>query len=63
MSRLLFLIHGMWATPHAWRHWRGYFEQRGWHVVAPPLRHHEDSPLEPAPGLGTTSLLDYAADL
>lgn len=63
MSRLLFLIHGMWATPNAWRHWRGYFEERGWHVVAPPLRHHENAPLEPAAGLGTTSLLDYAADL
>ena len=63
MDRTLVMIHGMWAAPDAWRHWRGYFEGRGWHVLTPALRHHDAPPLEPPAGLGTTSLLSYAEDL
>src|SRR5262245_31960557 len=63
MDRTLVMIHGMWATAHVWRHWRAFFEARGWHVLTPALRHHDVPPLEPPAALGTTSLLDYAADL
>jgi pimeloyl-ACP methyl ester carboxylesterase len=57
------MIHGMWGTPHVWRHWRAVLEARGWSVHAPALRQHNAPPLKPPPGLGTTSLLDYATDL
>jgi pimeloyl-ACP methyl ester carboxylesterase len=63
MTRTVVMIHGMWATPAAWHRWRIRFEARGWTVLTPALRHHEAPPLQPPPGLGTTSLLDYAADL
>jgi pimeloyl-ACP methyl ester carboxylesterase len=63
MQRVVVMIHGMWATPIAWRRWRACFEERGWEVLTPALRHHEAPPLKPPPELGTTSLLDYAADL
>lgn len=58
------MIHGMWGSPAYWEKFRGYFEGRGYRCVAPTLRHHGgafDDP--PHPELGTTSLLDYAADL
>jgi pimeloyl-ACP methyl ester carboxylesterase len=63
MSRTVVMIHGMWATPHVWRHWRSTFESLGWQVLTPALRHHDAPPLQPPDALGTTSLLDYAADL
>lgn len=63
MARLAILIHGMWGTPDVWQNWRGFLEQRGWQTLAPALRHHDAPPLSPPPGLGTTSLLDYVADL
>jgi len=63
MARVAVFIHGMWATPDVWRNWRTALEDRGWQTVAPVLRHHDAPPLSPPSGLGTTSLLDYAADL
>ncbi|HEX2887911.1 alpha/beta hydrolase [Vineibacter terrae] len=63
MERTLVMIHGMWGTPHVWRHWRAFLEARGWQVSTPALRHHDAPPFAPPPGLGTTSLLDYADDL
>ncbi|WP_178130476.1 alpha/beta hydrolase [Reyranella sp. CPCC 100927] len=63
MERSVVMIHGMWATPHVWRHWKPFFEQRGWTVLTPVLRHHDAPPLSAPAGLGTLSLLDYAADL
>ncbi|HJQ56448.1 MAG TPA: alpha/beta hydrolase [Vineibacter sp.] len=63
MDRNIVLIHGMWGTPHVWRHWRQTLEGRGWTVHAPALRHHDAPPLKPPAALGTASLLDYAADL
>jgi pimeloyl-ACP methyl ester carboxylesterase len=63
MAKLAVLIHGMWGTPVVWRNWKSFLEQRGWQTLAPALRHHDVSPLEPPVQLGTTSLLDYAADL
>lgn len=63
MAKLAVLIHGMWATPDVWRNWAPFLERRGWQAVAPALRHHEAPPLAPPAELGTTSLMDYAADL
>ena len=62
MAKLAVLIHGMWATPDVWRNWAAFLERRGWQTVAPTLRHHVRLPAPPAE-LGTTSLMDYAADL
>ena len=63
MAKVAVFIHGMWGTPDVWRNWRPAFEARGWQTVAPALRHHDASADAPPKGLGTTSLLDYAADL
>jgi pimeloyl-ACP methyl ester carboxylesterase len=63
MARLAVLIHGMWATSEVWRNWRSFLEAQGWQATAPTLRHHEALPAIPPPGLGTTSLRDYVADL
>jgi len=63
MERSVVMIHGMWATPHVWRHWGPFFAERGWTVLTPTLRHHEAPPLSAPARLGTVSLLDYAADL
>jgi pimeloyl-ACP methyl ester carboxylesterase len=63
MAKVAVFIHGMWGTPDVWRNWRPFLEARGWQTIAPALRHHDAPPLSPPAGLGTTSLLDYAADL
>lgn len=63
MAKVAVFIHGMWGTPEVWRNWRPFLEARGWQTMAPALRHHEAPPHAPPADLGTTSLLDYAADL
>ncbi len=63
MAGMAVFIHGMWGTPDVWRNWRAFAEACGWRTMAPALRHHDVPPLEPPPALGTTSLLDYVADL
>jgi pimeloyl-ACP methyl ester carboxylesterase len=63
MAKVAVFIHGMWATPQVWQNWRSFLESRGWTTMAPALRHHDAPPLVAPPDLGTTSLLDYAADL
>ncbi len=63
MAKQAVFIHGMWATPDVWRNWRTFFEARGWQTLAPALRHHDAPPQAPPSELGTTSLLDYVADL
>jgi pimeloyl-ACP methyl ester carboxylesterase len=64
MGKTVFMIHGMWGGEHLWADYRAFFEARGHACVTPTLRHHGVPPEGPAPeGLGTTSLLDYAADL
>ncbi len=63
MDKVAVLIHGMWGTPHVWRHWRAFLEERGWTVMTPTLRHHDAPPLDPPAALGATSLLDYVDDL
>ncbi|MFZ3032638.1 MAG: alpha/beta hydrolase [Parvibaculum sp.] len=63
-GRTIMLIHGMWSRPHVWANFRHYLEDHGYRVIVPTLRHHHAEPDEPShPELGTTSLLDYAADL
>lgn len=58
------LIHGMWCRPHVWANFRNFYEERGYRVVTPRLRHHNmESGSRPHGDLGTTSLLHYAADL
>ncbi|MFO7883737.1 MAG: alpha/beta hydrolase [Desulfobacteraceae bacterium] len=64
MSKTILMIHGMWGGSWCWDRFKGYFENRGYTCIAPDLRHHDITPKDPPPpGLGTTSLLDYAEDL
>ncbi len=64
MARTIFMIHGMWGGPWCWEKFQAYFENQGYQCVVPTLRHHDVPPHgSPPPGLGATSLLDYAADL
>jgi len=58
------MIHGMWGASWYWQDYRHVFERAGYRCIAPSLRYHDVSPTAPPdPRLGTTSLLDYAADL
>src|SRR3990167_1662239 len=58
------LIHGMWSRPHVWDGFRAYFEDRGYEVIVPTLRHHEAAADGlPHPELATTSVADYASDI
>ncbi|MEJ2634735.1 MAG: alpha/beta hydrolase, partial [Calditrichia bacterium] len=64
MSKTIFMIHGMWGTPWYWEYYRNYFKEKGYQFLTPTLRYHDMNPGDlPDPRLGTTSLLDYAADL
>lgn len=64
MSKTIFMIHGMWGGGWHWEKFQGYFEDKGYHCIVPYLRHHDIKPNDtPPPGLGKTSLLDYAEDL
>ncbi len=58
------MIHGMYATGHVWRNWKGFFERAGFEVHTPTLRLHDVDPAAPPPaGLGTLSVAEYVADL
>jgi len=63
MRPSIVMIHGMWAAGWVWDEWVPIFERRGYDCCVPTLRHHDASPHEPPEALGSTSLLDYAADL
>ncbi len=56
------MIHGAFCGAWAFDGWRSVFEKRGFFVHAPTLRFH-DCGKRPPEALGTTSMLDYAADL
>jgi pimeloyl-ACP methyl ester carboxylesterase len=56
------MIHGAFCGGWAFAHWRQMFEANGFAVHIPTLRMH-DCGRHPPDALGTTSLLDYAADL
>src|ERR1051326_7457957 len=55
------MIHGGFCGPWAFDRWAGKFESAGFTVKRPALRFHDRK--DPPQALGTTSLLDYAADL
>ena len=58
------MVHGMWCGKWSWKEYRAFFEEKGYRCRVPVLRHHDiDAGSKPDPLLGTTSLLDYAADL
>jgi pimeloyl-ACP methyl ester carboxylesterase len=64
MEKMIVMIHGMWGGGWYWENYAKYFEARGYRCVRPTLRFHDMNPQEaPDSRLGTTSLLDYAADL
>ena len=64
MTKTIVMIHGMWGNGEYWENYAKYFETRGYRCVRPTLRFHDMNPEgTPDPRLGTTSLLDYAADL
>jgi len=56
------MIHGAFCAGWAFDGWRALFEAEGYRVRTPTLRHH-DTGMHPPAALGTTSMLDYAADL
>ncbi len=64
MSDTIFMIHGMWGGAWYWKNYKDFLEARGYRCITTTLRYHDISPQDPPdPRLGTTSLLDYAADL
>jgi len=57
------LIHGSWSRGEQWTSARTAFEERGFTVHSPTLRHHE-LPLEDgAPKIAQLSIRDYVDDL
>ncbi|MCP5370439.1 MAG: alpha/beta hydrolase [Hyphomicrobiales bacterium] len=60
---VIVMVHGMWGNAMAWDNYRPFFEDRGYRVLTPSLRHHGQPGDTPDPALATTSLLDYADDL
>ena len=66
MSKTVMLIHGMWGGPWYFEKFKNHFTAKGYRCITPILRHHDVDPNEtpdPALGMGTTGLLDNAADL
>lgn len=57
------LIHGTWGNGEGWVEARAAFEQRGFVVHTPTLRHHELPILAGARKIASLSLTDYADDL
>ena len=55
------MIHGAFCGPWSLDGLKQKFEEAGYKVTAPWLRFHDQKP--PPAALGTTGLLDYAADL
>lgn len=53
----------MWGGAWCWDIYRPFFEQRGYRVITPTLRHHGQDDVPPPPELGRVGLLDFAADL
>jgi pimeloyl-ACP methyl ester carboxylesterase len=57
------LIHGSWSRGEQWNPARAAFEERGYPVHTPTLRHHELPLHEGAPKIARLSLRDYTDDL
>ncbi len=63
MPENIVMIHGMFQAGKCWANYRRFFEDKGYACLPPTLRHHDIDPTDsPPPELGTTSLLDFAAD-
>ncbi|MCB9707058.1 MAG: alpha/beta fold hydrolase [Myxococcales bacterium] len=45
-TRTVILVHGMFVTPASWAPWKGYFEAKGYTVLAPAWPEHEGSAAE-----------------
>lgn len=64
MGGNVYMIHGIMSGPWVWDNYRHYFEREGYTCAAATLRYHDmELQGKPDPALGTTGLLDYAADL
>jgi pimeloyl-ACP methyl ester carboxylesterase len=64
VDKTIFMIHGMCAGGWIWQNYKEFFEGKGYQCIAPTLRFHDmDHNDTPDPRLGTTSLLDFTADL
>ena len=64
MTETIFMIHGMWGGPWHWENYKSILEKEGYRCITTTLRFHDVDPkATPDPGLGTTSMLDYAEDL
>lgn len=64
MTKTILMIHGMFGGHGYWDKFQSFFENRGYRCLTPILRHHDMDPKgEPHPDLGTTSLVDFAADM
>jgi non-heme chloroperoxidase len=64
MNQTIIMIHGMWGGRWYWENYKKYFEAEGYKCIVPTLRYHDVNPKSAPPKeLGTTSILDYAADL
>jgi pimeloyl-ACP methyl ester carboxylesterase len=57
------LIHGSWSRGEQWASARAAFEERGFTVHTPTLRHHELPLREGAAKIATLSIRDYTDDL
>jgi len=57
------LIHGTWASGDIWAPVRAAFEERGYTVHTPTLRHHELPLQEGAEKIAPLSMRDYTDDL
>jgi non-heme chloroperoxidase len=64
MTESIVMIHGMWGGGWYWENFMKFFDEKGYRCFTPTLRYHDMDPEgTPDPGLGTTSILDYAQDL
>jgi len=64
MNQTIIMIHGMQGGAWYWVNYKKYFEAKGYKCIVPTLRYHDINPKSAPPKeLGTTSILDYAADL
>jgi pimeloyl-ACP methyl ester carboxylesterase len=66
MDNDLVFIHGAWVTPLCWEHFEAYFQQNGFHTLAPPwpgkeapLPQQRDRPSETLRGLGIADIVDH----
>jgi pimeloyl-ACP methyl ester carboxylesterase len=62
-TRHVVLIHGAWARGGSWSPARTAFEERGYAVHTPTLRHHELPLHEGAMKIASLSMRDYTDDL